>query len=759
MKKSEKWLVLLAFVPALLWGQKSEPTEKDIRLMVEKESEQKLVVQNTVLMQEGYSYYAEIIADKLLTLQPENPNYNYRKGFAVIDGRKNAKEALPYLVKALKNVNKDADMFSSKEQKAPADAHYYAGRAYHLLKEIDKAITHYLAFSTMADPNSALMPLSRLKLRQCEIAKKELANPKSAKVVNIGDRINTKSPEYSPVVSLDGSALYFTSRRMWDNNETEAFRDARFNQYPEDIYVSYMDFDGTWMEPYKLEFNQPERNEATMSVSADERRIYVYQDRVGTGDIFYSDFSKNRFEEIKPLKGNGINSPYWEPHCFVTVDGLQLYFVSDRPGGFGGRDIYRCRRLPDMSWSEPINLGPSINTPFDEDAPFMGIDNKTLYFSSNGPLSMGDFDIFVSQRDADYNWSPPINLGYPINSTGDDIYYTTTVDGLRGFMSSHRQEGEGEKDIFEIKNDYLGMNSVAVLKGQIKTVNDQPIPEDVAIRMTCLDCATQDPVIVYPRLRDGIYFATLEPCHEYDLEYVYQGGKKLIYSEDVKTACGDNFEEIMRDILIDLSDSTRISFIPKEEKEDTKIASRPRVIDNSNLVTDKKKVLDTPPVTTHKEIEKKEKPKVIPKETKKEVPTKEVKELDPVVAKDFKNEKYKYYFKYNGNKINPRRGDFKKFVRNIERQMAEGRENIAINIYASASKVPTYTFDSNAKLSNLRAENIKYDLITYFQENSPYKDRIVVTILRSEVAGPDYADDPENKEKYRPYQYVEVITE
>src|SRR5690606_26222092 len=153
--------------------------------------------------------------------------------------------------------------------------------------------------------------------------------------------------------------------------------------------------------------------EATISVSSDERRIYIYQDAAGGGDIYYSDFTNNSFSQIEELPFKGINSNDWETHCTVTPDGQNMYFVSNRPGGYGGRDIYRIVKLPNGNWSEPQNLGPEINTPYDEDSPFIAVDNKTLYFSSNGSKSMGGFDVFVSFRDELNNWSTPVNMGYP----------------------------------------------------------------------------------------------------------------------------------------------------------------------------------------------------------------------------------------------------------------------------------------------------------------------------------------------------------
>lgn len=731
-----KRFLILMIMSCSVATQAQELTEKDIRAMVEKESEQKLLVQCSVLMQEGYSYYAEIIADKLLTFQPNSANYNYRKGFLMLDSHNDFEGAMKYLKIGVTDTKKNFDMYSSKEKSASVDALYYLARCYHLNEDISLATETYSKFLTVSDPNSELINSAKLKLKQCEVARKEIDNPSTALVENLGPVINSDKPEFAPVVSLDGSALYFTSKRAWEDNSTDKFRDKRYNQYPEDIYVSYIDFDGSWIDPFRLDFSDGERNEATQAVSADERRIYVYQDNTGNGDIYYSDFSTNRFQEIKKLDDNRINTEYWEPHCYVTTDGQNLYFSSDRPGGFGGRDIYRVVRLPDNSWSEPINLGPSVNTPFDEDAPFMAIDNKTLYFSSNGPMSMGDFDVFVTRRDEENNWSAPINLGYPLNSTGDDIYYTTTVDGLRGFLTSARKGGQGEKDIYEIKNDFLGVNSLAVLKGQIKTVDDRPIPEDVSITVNCLDCNEENSRTVFPRLRDGVYFSSMEPCHEYELIYSFDGGKREIYREKVKTACDKEYDEIYRDITIDVKDPKNIKPIIKEDS--TKVD--PTKVDPTKV--DPTKVDPT---------------KVDP--TKVNPTTKPDKNIDPVTVKDFGNPKYKHFFEYNGNKINPKKGDFKRFVKEIEKQLKAGRKLVAINVYSSASTVPTVTYETNEKLSKLRAENIKYDIQNYFQENTQVSDKMTVTIKGSVVAGPAYKNDAGNRSKYRVYQYVEVITE
>jgi outer membrane protein OmpA-like peptidoglycan-associated protein len=148
--------------------------------------------------------------------------------------------------------------------------------------------------------------------------------------------------------------------------------------------------------------------------------------------------------------GSPINSKYWEPSVCLSADERTLFFVSDRPGGLGGRDIYMCRRLPNGKWSAPINLGPPINTPYDEDGPFFHPDGKTLFYSSNGPNSMGGFDIFRTELRPDSTWAPPINLGYPINTPGDDIYFVLSASGLHGYYASERDDSYGEKDIYLI---------------------------------------------------------------------------------------------------------------------------------------------------------------------------------------------------------------------------------------------------------------------------------------------------------------------
>ena len=683
----------LALCNSLLYGQE---TEADVRLKALRLSEAQMLTEASMYTQDGFLFYAEILTDKLISIKPESPNYNYRKGFLLLQIRKDHVAAIPYLEKAVTSLSPNYDMYSAKEQDAPTDALYHLGLCYHLNEQIEKAQECYTKFLEKSKKNSELIPVTQLKLSQCLVAKQNIANPVKVYLKNIGSNVNTEFPEYSPVVSLDGSALYFTSRRPWANGETELFKDETINQYPEDVYVSYVDFDSVWTTPIRLEFCLPVRNEATAAVSSDERKIYLYEDTTGNGDIYYTDFYHAKFQDIQKLDLEGVNTDDWETHAMMSHDKQMFIFTSDREGGLGGRDIYMMRKV-DGKWTEPSNLGPGINSEYDEDAPFISVDNKTLYYASNGVKSIGGFDILYTELNPDGTWGASKNLGYPFNSTNDDIFYTTTIDGLKGYMTSFRDKGFGDQDIYEIQNEYLGVNNIAALKGQIKTVDNKPIPEDFAVnvRLICIDCdEANSERLVYPRLRDGVFMTALQPCKTYKLEYMNVTDDKIMGLDGFTTECTQEYEEVYKELILDVD--TRTIIIPKD--------------------------------TT------------------------------PVITNEFPPLEFMHYFTYNKNVISTGAGELKDFVESVVKQINEGRESITISIYSSASFVPTSTYVTNQNLAHVRAENMKKELTSYFDANPELKGKVIVIVGSELVQGPAYEKDSGNKDKYKPFQYVGLKT-
>jgi outer membrane protein OmpA-like peptidoglycan-associated protein/tetratricopeptide (TPR) repeat protein len=529
-------------MPLLSIGQM---TELEVRKLANTASEQEIVMLSSEMIQQNFLVHADILVDRLISLKPDNPNYNYRKGYIAIYSRSDYAGAIKYFKKATLGIKKTFDIYSHKETGAPFDVYYYLGKCYHINDDLDKAREFYNLFLVNSNKSSINIANSQLGLKQCDVAEREFKNPKSAIVKNIGEAINGPGPDYAPVVSLDGNSIYFTSRRKWDDRLETKFRDPMLYNYPEDIFVSYADFEGDWTTPTRLEFCVDSLNEATISVSSDERRIYVYQDITGNGDIYYSDIQENdRFGDIAKLQHGEVNTEYWETHCTITPDGQNMYFASNRPGGYGGRDIYRIVKLPNGEWSKAQNMGPEINTPNDEDSPFIAVNNKTLYYSSNGETSMGGFDVFVTFRDDQNTWSTPTNMGFPINSTGDDIFYTTTVDGLRGYLSSFRKGGYGEKDIYEIQNDYLGNNPISSIKGQFLMIDGTPVPNNVSVKIRCTNCKIESDKEINPRIKSqSMFFAVLKRCKDYELDY-YQSGT-LLRTEKLVTNCNNENEEII----------------------------------------------------------------------------------------------------------------------------------------------------------------------------------------------------------------------
>ncbi len=690
MKNLQLLLSALFFVPTLIFSQM---TDEQVKQFIETSEPREMIQKNTLMLMDGFYHQSIMVIDELLKDSPENSNFNYRKGYALFHSVSDFSMAIPFLTKAEQNISSIYDMFSPNENDAPVETYFYLGRCYHLGADIEKARLNYNKFLANPPKNSDLTAKAELMLRQCDIAELFLKNPKGYKMINLGKGINSDAPDYAPIISLDGGALYFTSRRIRPDSSNSEIKEPYNNQYLEDVYVSYRGDQETWNEPELLDLCLPERNEATVAVSTDERSIYVYKDDEGNGDIFYSEFEDSEFKKLKPVETDGVNTDAWEPHLTVSPDGKYKYFSSDREGGFGGRDIYRLVKLPSGNWSAPQNLGPTINTPNDEDSPFISVDNKTLYFSHNGEKSMGGFDVFVSVMGEDQNWSDPINLGVPLNSMGDDIYYTTTADGLTGYLSSFRPNGNGEKDIYEIQNDYLGLDNVAILSGNVITTTGVEIPEDVAFTLTCVNCGDNSIRTIRPRIKDGGFFASLQPCREYEMTFHYNEGETEFHKETFKTKCDKGFEEIVKNILLDVPTMSVIS--PEDTISDVEYAYNPI--------------------------------------------------------------KLKHYFGYNNNVLSTNSGNLKILLDELIEQAKEGRTGFEITVDASASKVPTRTFKSNMALAEKRAQNMVNILEEFISNNESLKGKVMIKTNKVGVNGPSYENGSfKNIDKYVPYQFVKV---
>lgn len=275
-----------------------------------------------------------------------------------------------------------------------------------------------------------------------------LKHPKNIDLVNLGKTINAVSDEYVNMLSFDGSTLLFTRKMPSENGYQK-----------ESLFVSQWDGE-QWHEPQLLAFADfPEDvDPGAAFISADGKKLYLTGcgwQRDSSCDLYVSEWVDGRWSMPRRLS-ESINTRSWESQPCVSSDGKELYFVSRRSGN---ADIYCARRNTDGTWGEPQNLGLPINTKGTEMAPFLHPDGHTLYFSSDKHLGMGGFDLFMSRRDDKGQWQTPVNLGFPINTKGDEINFFVAADGKTAFISSQREGGKGGYDIYtfelpeEIRSD------------------------------------------------------------------------------------------------------------------------------------------------------------------------------------------------------------------------------------------------------------------------------------------------------------------
>jgi outer membrane protein OmpA-like peptidoglycan-associated protein/Tol biopolymer transport system component len=355
------------------------------------------------------------------------------------------------------------------------DIHYYLGYCFQLDLKWDQAQAEYELFKAKLSPNKKenrkdLVEVSK-RLEEVAIGKDLVQHPVRAQIENLGSGINGPYTDYSPVISADESVLMFTSRR---NNTTGGKVDPNYDEFYEDIFVSNR-FNNTWTIPENLgpPVNTP-GHDATINLSPDGQKLLIYIDDDGSGNIYMCKLEGDKWSKPEPFPRQ-ISSKAHESAASYSFDEKTLYFVSDRSGGLGGSDIYACSLDENGKWGEARNLGPSINTSYDEQTPFMMPDGKTMYFSSKGHASMGGFDIFKAEMDTSGNFGPPTNIGYPVNTPDDDMAFVLSANGRHGYYASVRREGYGLRDIYLIsflgKEKYPSLsNEDVLLAGMAKPV-------------------------------------------------------------------------------------------------------------------------------------------------------------------------------------------------------------------------------------------------------------------------------------------------
>ncbi len=379
--------------------------------------------------------------------------------------------------------------------------YYQAGEAHYKAGNHKKALAYFQKFEALQQIDADTFSLNTEKelayeekylkklnsnVRACEVRLDSIQFINITEVVNLGPDVNTKDDDYFPFITNDQEELYFTRKSAKGD---------------EDLYRSRLQ-KGQWARGNPVKAINTELDEGMISMVRDGRLLFFTacnRDGVlGICDIWQAIIdAEGEVTEVGPLDGY-TNSEKWESQAAISCDGSTLFFASERPGGFGKSDLWYSKRQPDGRWSNPVNLGPKINTDDYEEAPFITNDGRTLYFSSYGHPGMGDQDIFMSWLDDEGNWSDPINLGPPVNTAFRELGFFLSADGKTGYFSSERPEGYGKLDIYKFQlTEQLYSQPITFLEGLVlDSALNMPVRASV-------EFADRPPIEVGP---DGRFF-------------------------------------------------------------------------------------------------------------------------------------------------------------------------------------------------------------------------------------------------------------
>ncbi len=381
------------------------------------------------LFQEALPFYLSCLKEN-----PENSNINYRIGFCYMKIIGVQQNAIPYLEKAVVNVDEHYIEGRYKDPAAPIEAWLLLGDVYHRENELLKASFAYHQYKKYVEnSNKQMLEVVIKKINNLGISLEYQRFEQNVRIINLGERINSRFSDYNPVLSGDQMTLVYT--QFWETFDR--------------ILITHRTAVG-WSAPESLnEKIGSEGNCYTSALSYDGTELYIIWHYALDYDIYVTNYVNGEWTKMVPVSGK-VNSRNRESSVSISSDGKFLYFSSDRPGGEGGFDIYRAERESN-EWTNIINLGEVINTQKNEEAPYITFDGTVLFLSSNGHESVGNMDILFCEMDSVGNWTTPVNVGLPVNTTKDDIFYVYFPATKTGYLARDLAEGYGKNDLYRIQ--------------------------------------------------------------------------------------------------------------------------------------------------------------------------------------------------------------------------------------------------------------------------------------------------------------------
>jgi len=642
---------------------------------------------------------------KLLTLNSKDVVYNFEGGLSYYFADFEQAKSVPLFESALEN---------SKEDTIP-ELCYYLARAYHINGDFEKskeAFTHFKPFiKTSTKSGQELMKQSDYYININDNGKKQLANKNENTIIkNLGTSINSTYGEYAPVMKKNEQVLLFTSRR---ENGTSKKVDTDLLPY-EDIYVAKQVNDNWQLITDKVELEKyipkdlnTKKHDAGVIYSSDGNTLYTYKNDL----IWKSILENGKWSNLVELDKNINSSQYNIPSVNLSKDGNTIYFTTTRKDGFGGKDIYKSSKNEEGKWNVAENLGDKINTKFDEDAPFISDDGKTIYFSSKGHDGIGGYDIYKSEL-TDNGWGKAENMGIPINSALDDIYLIVDEKEKNGFFASNRDGGIGGIDIYS-----LCINCPTKITNTINGLLVDNIETPIDGTLTTQLLSSNNPAETTQSKAGKFSFVTATT------------GKHQITVE------AQNFEK--QTTTIELPNKTSETDLTIKLNQFEKNENKFQVLTISSKALN---ITQTDTIKLEKLIV--------------------INNLHPDSSSIQTNANntpitYQEFYNYNSTTINTNNLSYTKLINQALTNSKNG-EKIVIEIESSASRVPTLTYKTNINLSSVRGDEAKKIIIQSLIDKGISEEKIIVNSINSIVSGPTYSSDSYNIEKYKKSQYVKI---
>lgn len=472
----------------------------------------------------------------LLDADPKNDKYNYNIAVCYLNTNINKAKAIPYLE------------ILTRKPKFDPNAMYLLGRAYHYAYRFDDAIKAYNAFKQTGRGNADNLADVDRQIQFCINAKELMKFPVDVKFENLGANVNSPYADYYPFVPSDESFIIFNTRRPSEGAE----KPKDDGSFPAAIYISKVT-DGNFVKAKNIgpPIAKKDGEQEVIGLSATgEIMLLYYTNLKGVGDIYSTSTDKNKsFKPADKLSDNINSSKAEEIAACISADGTTLYFASTREGGYGGTDLYVSHKLPNDSWGPPKNLGPEINTPFDEDFPNITADGKILYFSSNGHTTMGGYDIFKAEENPETHlFMNPKNMGYPINTPEDNYNFRASANGRFGYIAALRDGGYGDLDIYRVTFNEVEPQ-YSVVKGNISSADSTQKLNYSDVFITVTDSKSQEIIGNYlPNSNTGRYVMVLAPGN-YDISIEANGFEPI--SDKISILDKSSFKfEITKDIQL-----------------------------------------------------------------------------------------------------------------------------------------------------------------------------------------------------------------